>query len=126
MWTCRRLQCGADPRAGSLLYGCGVEDTPRWVSASGLNGTERGTLSLCVIVTRRYYLGGRGPGIHIGSTKKKKPEEKKRKKTLKSATRWPTVGLLGIKCIWYGTSGVEAMLGISGGSIVSRINIYAW
>ena len=32
---------GAEPRAGSLLCCCGVEDTPRWVvGASRLHGTE--------------------------------------------------------------------------------------
>ena len=30
---------GAEPLAGSLSCGCGVEDT-RWVGASGLHGTE--------------------------------------------------------------------------------------
>ena len=54
---------GQTPRAGSLLRGCGMEHTPRWVDKhpSGLHGTELQTLgvtlNLCTMIMRRYYLG---------------------------------------------------------------------
>ena len=39
--------CGAEPRAGSLLCDCGVEDTPRYVGASGLHETSGDLESVC-------------------------------------------------------------------------------
>ena len=52
---------GRTPRAGSFLFGCGVEYTPRWIGTSGLQGTEghpSGDLEvLGKCVMRRYNLG---------------------------------------------------------------------
>ena len=44
---------------GFLLYGAGVENTPRWIGTSGRHGTESGgpLVTLNLHVTRRYYLG---------------------------------------------------------------------
>ena len=58
--SCRRRQRGANEGAGSLLCGCGVENTPRWVGTLGSTQNEVTrhwvTLNfLCVM--RRYYLG---------------------------------------------------------------------
>ena len=52
-----------EPPAGSLL--CSVEDTPRWVGASGLHGTEWGTSGdLELACNEAVRSRGRGPGIH--------------------------------------------------------------
>ena len=60
---------GRCPLAGSLLCGCGVEDTPRWVGASVLHGTEWQTLGDLELVCNENEAvplsRGRGPGIHI-------------------------------------------------------------
>ena len=47
-----------------IYAGFKVEDTPRWVRTSGLNGTDRPWMSLNLCVMRRYYVSrGRGPGV---------------------------------------------------------------
>lgn len=63
----RRRQCGAMSLAGYLSCEFGVEDTPKWVDASGFHGTEWQTLLgdpelLCNEAVLRVSRG-RGPGI---------------------------------------------------------------
>lgn len=61
-----RFVCGPVPLllAGSLLFDCGVEDTPRRVCTSGRQGTEAGT-SCGLMCNEAELSSGRGPGIHM-------------------------------------------------------------
>ena len=55
----------AAPGELCLLGGCGVENTPRWVSASGLPGTGRRTSGdLELVCNEAVQSWGRRPGKH--------------------------------------------------------------
>ena len=62
----------------SLLCGCGVEDTPRWVGASSLHPTRNGVTDLGRDLELVYNEGvlsrGKGPGVHKEREKRERPK----------------------------------------------------